>query len=212
MVEIELKLLLEDDEYEKVIKHFASEIENEIEQWNVFFAPIGEEARNTFRLRSETSPTKPIKWIFTVKVHGVIVDGVATNDEIEEEVSAEAAAQILAEPWTLFDRLPDRVRNEMKSVAGNGFYVVGDFRNTRRVIPYQGYKLECDESTLPTGFKYYEIEVETPDQVGARKMIKDLFEKLNMPVKVSSMGKYARLRRFCMGDERFSRKFPTRPA
>jgi hypothetical protein len=64
----------------------------------------------------------------------------------------------------------------------------------RRVVLYEGLHLECDESVLPDGTVFYEVECETEEPDRAKLIVKAKLRELGIRFQYTIAGKFARLR------------------
>lgn len=209
MTEVEIKLGLDQAEYETVINHFKDVMADELEQWNIFFDTAELKGRKngmTIRLRRVKSLHAETKWYFTVKGGGSYISGVATRPETECEISEALAQTIMDEPSKLFSNVPVIIQEEIKHCKSEKFCIVGDMTTIRRVIPYDGMILECDELMLPNGEKHYEIEIENDDPTSSMNKIRHKLNSLNINVRPSPAGKIGRLMRL-PAEQRFSMTF-----
>lgn len=209
MAEVEIKLGLEESEYRTIIDDLKDAMADELDQWNIFFDTkelTGRRNGMTIRLRQVKSLHADPKWYFTVKGGGTFIKGVATRPETECEISVDLAQKIMETPSQLFNNVPKIIQAELEHCKEARFSIVGDMRTIRRVIPYHGMVLECDEMMLPNGDRFYEIEIENDDPEASMKKIKDKLASLNIEVRPSPSGKIGRLMRL-PSDKRFSMVF-----
>ena len=208
-VEVELKLTLANETgYRKVTEHLQSSMIDELVQWNVFFnAASGDKIPATIRLRHVTCHKQDPKWYFTVKLSGKYDKGVSERPETECEIPEGTAQTLLSHPETLYELVPRDIQEVLEPFKERKLRIIGDMRTIRRVIPYQGFTLECDEMMFPNGDKAYEIEVECLEVDEARQKVFSLMADLGVEAKCSTTGKLGRLMSY-PEESRYSKKFP----
>jgi uncharacterized protein YjbK len=212
-MEVELKLTLDEAGYKKVLAHFKDDIVDELDQWNIFFDTFPEnllrKSGRIARLRSVKSSKGRIKWFICTKAPGTKVDGVWSRPEIETQIDEANAQAILSRPTDFYHLLPPSFQKEFESVEKEKFHVIGDFRNIRRIIPFECLTIEADESTLPNGSVFYELEIEDPDAKAAKVKIESKLVSLGVSFVNSPRGKAGRLMEL-PEEQRLSRKFGER--
>jgi adenylate cyclase class IV len=196
MTETEVKLTLNSDGYRAVLAAFESQIYDDLDQWNVFFdtesSTLGRSGRNA-RLRSIASLRAPLKWVVTVKRSGTAKDGIWRRPEIEREITGAAARAILDRPSTFFSHIPSALQEELSDCRTERFVAIADFRTLRRVVQWEGFHLECDESVLPDHSSFFEIEIETENPEKALELMSAKLTELAVSFVPSPMGKFRRL-------------------
>ena len=208
MTEIEIKLTLEESDYRKVIDHFKGSLKETLDQWNIFFdTPTLQirKGRSNLRIRRILSDKNPERWFVTCKQGGTMKNGVAMKPEYETEISRELAKDLLTQPSDFFSKLPSKIQNPLSFAKDGDFHVIGDFRTIRRVIPFEGFKIEADESFLPDSSKFYEIEVESDKPEIAKSKIEQKLHEIGAGYKNSVISKMGRLMSL-PNDQRFSMK------
>jgi adenylate cyclase class IV len=207
-MEVELKLTIDETGYWTLVNHFKSSVTSELDQWNIFYETPDRALRSPLRvarLRSITTNGQ-IQWVFTVKDSGTVADGVWFRPEIEGEITPDHAQAILDAPSTLFQHVPDVIQKTLEDCKSKPFQVIGDFRSIRRLIPYQGIVIEADESILPNGTKFYELEIESENATEVVPAMHNLLSSLGIAFENSKDGKYEHLMELPQ-DQRFSREF-----
>ena len=206
--EVELRIALTEAGYRKFVDHLRASLHDELNQWNVFFnAKSGPLVPATIRLRNEKSNLNGSKWFFTVKERGSDKDGVATRPETECPIPESDADVLLRHPEKLLDVVPKVICNVLEPYKCRDFVISGDMTTIRRVIPYEGFHLECDETILPDGSKYFVIEIEDQDCETAKKKVTELMTSLEIEHSFAVTGKLNLLMRL-PSEKRFSREFP----
>lgn len=196
MTEIEIKLTLDESNYRKVIDNLKGSIKETLDQWNIFFDTPSltlRKGKSNLRIRRILSDKSPEKWFITCKQGGILKDGVAIKPEYETEVTSDLAKYLLTLPSDFFNKLPAQIQEPISFAKDGDFHIIGDFRTIRRVIPYQGIKIEADESFLPDSTKFYEIEVESDKPEEAKPIIEQKLNEVGAKFHNSKMSKMARL-------------------
>ncbi|KAK8898919.1 hypothetical protein M9Y10_001211 [Tritrichomonas musculus] len=208
MTEIEIKLSLSESDYGKVIDHFKSSLKETLDQWNIFFDTSSFDlikTKSNLRLRRILSDKSPEKWFLTCKQGGKMVNGVALKPEYETEITPELGKYLITAPPDLFSKLPAKIQEPISFAKDWKFQIIGDFRTVRRVIPFEGTKIEADESFLPNSTKFYEIEVESEHPEELKPKIEQKLNEIGAKFTNSSKGKMRRLLEL-PDNLRFSRK------
>jgi uncharacterized protein YjbK len=196
MVETEVKLTISSDGYRTVVEAFQSALYDDIDQWNIFFdTPTGSlrSSSQSARLRSIASLRSPVKWVVTAKRSGRCQDGIWQRPEIEAEIPAASARAILNRPSTFLQHVPQNIQDELATSCNEQFVVIGDFRTFRRVIQFETFHLECDETVLPDHTTFFEIEIETEDPGAALRLISAKLTEFGVAFEPSPTGKLERL-------------------
>jgi adenylate cyclase class IV len=209
MTEKELKLTIDAAGYRTLLEHFQKDILDDLDQWSIFFDTTNGtclRSRLALRLRSIASLRGPLKWFATVKRPGFVHGGVWVRPEIEAELPADSARAILLRPSLFYQKAPPEIQQQIAQAKDEQFVVVADFRMLRRIVLYEGLHLECDESVLPDGTVFHEIECETEEPERAKSIIKAKLRELGIAFEASITGKFGRLREL-PAEKRQSRPF-----
>ena len=208
MTEVEVKLTISEEDYLKTIEHFKSFHKDTLDQWNIFFETADKKLyqnRCHLRLRRILSEISPERWVFTLKSPSQFSDGVCIQGEIEFDVEKRVVSEILKDPSQLYKNLPEELQKDLEFASTSQFQIKGDFRSVRRVILWEGLKIEADESFLPDGTKFHELEVESEKPFEAKAQLQRELDTIAVQYTDSNIGKLGRL--MCLPPEkRFSRK------
>lgn len=120
-------------------------------------------------------------------------NGVARKAEYETEISTELGKYLLTQPSDLFNKLPSQIQQPISFAQNGDFHIIGDFRTIRRVIPFEGLKIEADESFLPDSSKFFEIEVESDTPEIAKVKIEEKLNEIGAKYSNSVRSKMGRL-------------------
>uniref|UniRef100_A0A0C9RWR6 TSA: Wollemia nobilis Ref_Wollemi_Transcript_8012_1293 transcribed RNA sequence n=1 Tax=Wollemia nobilis TaxID=56998 RepID=A0A0C9RWR6_9CONI len=190
-MEVEVKLKLPDAAaHQKVANVLASFRVATHLQENVFFDGSNGELsakRAVLRLRFYDGDSR---CVVSVKGKAVIVDGVSRVTEVEEDVEAPLARACVAEPWRLAVLDCPLLKSTMADYGCEDFVCLGGFRNVRGVFEWQGLKIELDETHYDFGTSY-EIECETEDPEGVKKLLEDFLRANGVPFSHSKISKFA---------------------
>lgn len=197
--EIEVKVVLSEENYKKVLSDLSFRIKGVLDQHNIFFRlkdnELSKKAKFRIRLRSMRTPQLPTQWILCIKSsQGSQEAGLFVSNEIEEVVSEELAMKMIEEPSNLYNFIPKKLRDTLPELANNEHILLGDFFSKRRVIEFKDdLAIEADECLYPNGTFLYELEVESHDSSKAKNELVKYLDELNIPVEFSTIGKFARL-------------------
>lgn len=129
-----------------------------------------------------------------LKSKAVIVDGVSTVAEDEEELDLSVGRAIWANPDLIGStggcRILRRVREEFGVKEESGYVCLGGFKNVRGVYDWNGLKLEVDETLFDFG-TLYEVECESSEPQKAKEIIEGLLKQNGIPYAYSTMSKSA---------------------
>ena len=165
-----------------------------IEQINHYFVDLGgvlAQSRTMLRVREERledDDAKP-RVILTLKRRLQATEGyfVAEETECSLDLTAwEAVRAGLRDLKTLDAEPLDAVGIDSPLVCH------GVMHNTRHVIPCEGFTLEVDRTELPGGRVDAEVEVETGDPEGARRLVEARAAAAGVDLFAQTVGKYAR--------------------
>ncbi len=193
--EIEIKFRLEGkSNYEKLCQAMGPPIE-EREQVNHYFQShdgLIPGDNGVIRIRVEAG--KPM---FTVKLGGTLIGGVAVSQEYEEPWPD------LVDEWSsLSDRLWEVGHAGMEALekeAGKRFNLVwvGQMSNNRKFYRLsEDLCLEVDASCYSNGKKDYEIEVETEKPDDVQEYLKTFLETMGVRYSLQTETKYQRFLKY----------------
>lgn len=163
-------------------------------QQNLFFDGAASELsarRAVLRLRFYNGDER---CVVSLKAKAVLVDGVSRVEEDEEDMDPRVGLDCVAEPGKLGaveSRVLGRVKEEFGVVdPENGFVGLGGFGNVRSVYDWKGLKLEVDETKFAFG-TLYEIECESADPEGAKRLLEDFLKENGIDYSYSTASKFA---------------------
>lgn len=167
-------------------------------QHNLFFDSAASELssrRAVLRLRFYgEDPATAKRCVVCLKSKAVIVDGVSTVGEDEQELDPSVGRAILSDPNLIGStegcRVLERVRGEFGVKEGSGYVCLGGFKNVRGVHDWNGLRLELDESLFEFG-TLYEVECESDEPQKAKEMIEGLLKDNGISYSYSKTSKFA---------------------
>ncbi|XP_026454659.1 triphosphate tunel metalloenzyme 3-like [Papaver somniferum] len=195
-MEIELKLKLPDSTSHQKLSDLLSPFHIKTHlQDNIFFDGLNSELsskRAVLRLRFYNDDSL---CVVSLKAKAVLVNGVSRVEEDEEEIDPVIGRACVLEPSKLLgiegSRVLKRVKDEFFIGDGEkGFVCLGGFRNVRGVYDWKGLNLELDETTYDFGTSY-EIECESDDPEGVKKLLEPFFMENGISYKYSEVSKFA---------------------
>ncbi|KAH7574350.1 hypothetical protein JRO89_XS03G0285300 [Xanthoceras sorbifolium] len=136
---------------------------------------------------------KDARCIVSLKSKPTLVDGVSRVEEDEEELDPAVAKDCVENPSKLYDiesRVVRRVREEFGLENGSALVCLGGFENVREVYDWRGLKLAVDETKYVFGTSY-EVECETEDPEGAKRVLEEFFNENGIAYTYSEMTKFA---------------------
>ncbi|XP_010250281.1 PREDICTED: triphosphate tunel metalloenzyme 3-like isoform X2 [Nelumbo nucifera] len=193
-MEVEVKLRLPDSTAHQKLSDVLSPFHLQTHfQENVFFDGTAAELsskRAVLRLRFYNSDSR---CVVSLKAKAVIVDGISRVEEDEEEIDPSLGRACVAEPWRIASVNSSRILKRVKEkfrIGDKGFICMGGFRNVRAVYGWKGLKLELDETQYDFG-TCYEIECESADPEGVRKLLEALLTENGINYSYSEVSKFA---------------------
>lgn len=198
-MEVEVKLRLTDSAAHQSLSSLLSPFLVQTHfQHNLFFDGAASElssVRAILRLRFYGEDLKNAeRCVVCLKSKAVIVDGVSTVAEDEEELDLSVGRAIWANPDLIGSmggcRILRRVREEFGVKEESGYVCLGGFKNIRGVYDWNGLKLEVDQTLFDFG-TLYEIECESGEPQKAKEMIEGLLKGNGIPYSFSKMSKFA---------------------
>ncbi|KAE8730762.1 Triphosphate tunel metalloenzyme 3 [Hibiscus syriacus] len=139
---------------------------------------------------------KDAKCIVSIKSKPTLVDGVCRVEEDKEELDPCAARACVDDPVRLAkieSRILKRVKEEFGVGEEVGFVCLGGFENKKEVFDWKNLKLEVDETKYEFG-TCYEIECESEDHDGVKKLLEEFLKENGICYSYSKMIKFAVLR------------------
>ncbi|KAJ7957306.1 triphosphate tunel metalloenzyme 3 [Quillaja saponaria] len=162
-------------------------------QENLFFDGVAGELlslRAVLRLRFYDND---VRCVVSLKGKAVLVNGVSRVEEDEEDLDPKKGRDCVAKPELLGSvesRILRRVKEEFGVAAEKGYVGLGGFGNVRSVYEWKGLKLEVDETLFAFG-TLYEIECESSDPEGAKRVVEDFLKENGIEYSYSQASKFA---------------------
>ncbi|KAF9584947.1 hypothetical protein BGW38_004562 [Lunasporangiospora selenospora] len=180
-IEVKLRLPTEEDTA-KLERSLGCPLHTSEDQENVFYDGANRELIGqglVFRIRLiQKQDREPIA-VVALKGNAVLVDGIASVEEEEEEISLDLAKQIIEDPNHI--HIVAQSHHLLRKIVERGsckggFIQVGRFRNERHKYRWNEYTVEVDRTTYPHGVAY-EVEIESTDPVLAKERITALMHQ-----------------------------------
>lgn len=114
-------------------------------------------------------------------------------EEDEEELDPGLGRSCVEDPARLGkieSRILKRVKEEFGVGEEMGFVCLGGFENKREVFYWKNLKLEIDETKYEFGI-CYEVECESADPDGVKKLLEDFLKENGIDYSYSKMTKFA---------------------
>ncbi|XP_024928593.3 triphosphate tunnel metalloenzyme 3-like [Ziziphus jujuba] len=112
----------------------------------------------------------------SLKARAVLVDGVCSVEEDEEDLDPVLGRACVAEPEKLLSVECGILRRLKEEFGVLKFVGLGGYANVRNVYEWKGLKLEVDEIRYEFG-TCYEIECETTDPEGVKKVLEEFLKE-----------------------------------
>ncbi|KAI8605727.1 CYTH-like domain-containing protein [Dissophora ornata] len=193
-IEIKIRLPTEEDTA-KLEQALGGNPARSEDQDNVFFDGVHKELiknKLVFRIRIINRSGKGPIAVVALKGNAVLIDGIATVEEEEEEIDIDVAKRIIEDPnlipgaaksHRLLKKIVDRVP------CNDGYSHMGRFRNERRKFEWQEYIVEVDRTTYPHGTAY-EVEIESADPEKAKARLTSLLQEHDVAYGNSQRNKF----------------------
>uniref|UniRef100_A0A7N0UIF0 CYTH domain-containing protein n=1 Tax=Kalanchoe fedtschenkoi TaxID=63787 RepID=A0A7N0UIF0_KALFE len=192
-MEVEVKLRLPNAEAYSDVASILSDFHVKTHlQENLFFDGASGELsskRAVLRLRFYNNDAR---CVVSLKGKAVIVNGVSTVEEDEEDLDPGVGRACVADPRKLGEvdlRVLRRAKEEF-GVGNSGFVCLGGFGNVRNVYEWNGLTLELDETSFKFG-TLYEIECESTEPEAAKKLLEELLNEHEISYSYSEKSKFA---------------------
>ncbi|OWM65958.1 triphosphate tunnel metalloenzyme 3-like isoform X2 [Punica granatum] len=190
-MEVEVKLRLPDAAaHGRVLSLFGPFRRETLRQENFFFDGSENELsskRAVLRVRFYNGQAR---CVVSLKAKAILIDGISRVEEEEEEMDPMLGRECVAEPEKL-GSVKNRILKKCEDEFGvKGFVGLGVFANVRDVIDWKGLKLEVDETNYDFGTSY-EIECESSDPEGAKKLLEEYLKENEIEYKYSEASKFA---------------------
>lgn len=119
-------------------------------------------------------------------------DGVFLSWELEEAMPMEQTRAVLDGDQDLMAVDHEGTRWLAQELDVRSLDRQGSLINVRHVVDFEGYVLEIDRSEFPDGSVDVEIEIETEDPAGARRVVASLATDEGIALSEQTLGKYTR--------------------
>ena len=192
ILEKELKLLLDENDYYEILNSFG-EVSEPLKQVNYYFDTKDfylNEYGITLRIRKEEGRNllclkKKIKGYFSeVTTSEEFERGISNNEFLEYQKSPECIIE------NFVDNLPGNIKQKL---MGNKLTLLGSIKNERRKIRFNNYYLcDLDYTEYPNGKTYYEMEFEDMNSESDINAIINYLNKKNIKYNINSKSKYKR--------------------
>ncbi|PON68542.1 CYTH-like domain containing protein [Parasponia andersonii] len=192
-MEVEVKLRLPDAAAHRRVTELLSRFHvTTHRQENWFFDGAAAELSSRRAVLRVRFSDKDPRCVVSLKGRAVLVDGISRVEEDEEELGEAVGLACVAEVGKLLSaaegsRVVRRVREEF---GVSEFVGLGGFENVRGVYEWRGLKLEVDETKYGFG-TYYEIECESDDPHGSKKLIEEFLKENGVGFSNSEASKFA---------------------
>lgn len=185
--EVELKLLLSSEGYERLFEKLAH-VGHPRKQINKFYDSeegVLRSERWALRLRCDDG-----HWWLTAKGPSDGQDGISDREELEMEISSAAAEVFRQDDLTLSSLLFEPAQRLLKDYGNMSLVEWMSFENSRQVLSWDGLSLELDHSVCGASHRY-ELELELPkDQLlMVRGRLENWLNKNSIHFEASDQGK-----------------------
>ncbi|MDR3405736.1 MAG: CYTH domain-containing protein [Chthoniobacter sp.] len=181
-LETETKLELDRRDFEGLLE--GATIRKRIDQLNVYY-DSGEELSRvaaTFRIRYSSRRTA----VMTLKLPVENSTGPRKCVEIEQQIENTKSRSVM-----LDQDLPEEFSNSLKQLGIECLARVGWMRTCRYVVLIDDIEVELDEVRLPSGKKYFEVEIES-DRPEVHELATRLVYSRATSARPSHVSKYQR--------------------
>jgi uncharacterized protein YjbK len=209
--ESEIKIALDQGETERLRGRLGEPVRR-LRQVNHYYETAEDHfarARVSLRVREETDAgTDQLRLLLTVKEAGLRAGALLVRPEYESELSQDAWAAVKDGSMHFADldlppihRLAEVFRKTAPDLSDLAFAELGSVPNVRVVFDFADESLSMeillDRTTYPDGSEEFELECEIPpsDAGQGARVLRGLFEELEIDWRPSQVGKYVRFRR-----------------
>mmetsp|Transcript_61536 Transcript_61536/g.194767 ORF Transcript_61536/g.194767 Transcript_61536/m.194767 type:complete len:200 (-) Transcript_61536:44-643(-) len=194
MTEVEIKLRLPNKEaHSRVADTLKDAFRVTHLQENVFFDGTNKElsaVRAVLRIRFYNTDRK---CVVTLKGKSVIVDGVGTASEEEEEIDPTLGRACVNDPSVLLTAPVPLLQSVKERFSPAGMVCLGGFHNVRTEYDWEGHMIELDETKYDWGTNY-EVELETPEPDAVKPKLEAMLGAAGVEYKYSTVSKFANFR------------------
>ncbi|OMP06927.1 hypothetical protein COLO4_07789 [Corchorus olitorius] len=193
-MEVEVKLRLQDTAaYRHLTTILSPFLSKTLHQQNLFFDTLMNTLTSQLSVLRLRFLNNDARCIVSLKSKPTLVDGVSRVEEDEEELDPVIARACVEDPARLGkieSRILKRVKDEFGVGEEMGFVCLGGFENKREVFHWKNLKLEVDETKYEFGI-CYEVECESEDPDGVKKMLEEFLKENGIGYAYSKMTKFA---------------------
>lgn len=195
-MEVEVTINVTEDGYRRFMTGMETYFADDLDQWNIFFNTkdgrlinSGKRARVRMIIPKIAKPEYTI-CVKTAPLEDSITDGIAVRREIEAEITKEEIETIIDNPSLYYQLAPQIIKDELAGFENDIFDFVVDFRSQRRVYQLGDFKIEADECTLPSGEKFFQLELESDRPKEAKEALISKLKELEIPYEEAKYGKF----------------------
>ncbi|XP_007013619.2 PREDICTED: triphosphate tunel metalloenzyme 3 [Theobroma cacao] len=193
-MEVEVKLRLRDAAAHRQLTTILSPfLSKTLHQQNLFFDTSTNTLSSQLSVLRLRFLNNDARCIVSLKSKPTLVDGVSRVEEDEEELDPCVARAYVEDPVRLGkieSRVLKRVKDEFGVGEEMGLVCLGGFENKREVFDWKNLKLEVDETKYEFGI-CYEVECESGDPDGVKKLLEDFLKENGIGYSYSQMTKFA---------------------
>ncbi|WP_340027972.1 CYTH domain-containing protein [Paenibacillus sp. FSL H7-0940] len=193
-VEKELKLLLEQDSYKKILNR-VNQQPDVIRQTNYYFDTCDfklEKAGITLRIRNEEK-----NWLLCMKTKSNTESQFVSSTEIERSISERDFEYYKENPSEILEGITENPVNINSIINAEEISLLGSIRNERKKIKlFNEYTIELDHSLFPGGNESFEIEVEGVNTERECDYIMNELRHMGIEFNLNKKSKYKRFVEF----------------
>lgn len=191
-MEIEVKLRLGDaGGHARVAELLAPQCAGTFLQENFFFDGASAELSSRMSVLRLRFFNQNERAVLTLKGKSVVVDGIATASENEEDLNADFARTFISDPAKLVTLESNLMKYVTSAFEVDTLVCLGGFRNKRMLYNWNGHKIELDETFYDFG-TLYELECETERPEELKKELEDWLQQHDVQYQYSTTTKFAR--------------------
>jgi uncharacterized protein YjbK len=205
--ESEIKIILGEEENERLRGRLGEPVRR-LRQINYFYETPEDHlarARTSLRVREETEvDTNEQRFLLTVKEAGLRAGALMVRPELESVIDRELWHSLKSGEMHFAEvDLPPiyRLRELVQDLAGLELAELGSIENVREVFDFRSRSLAMeillDRTRFPDGTEELELECEIPQAEAGQgaRVLRGLFDELDIEWRPAEVGKYIRLRR-----------------
>ncbi|OOE10093.1 CYTH domain-containing protein [Fictibacillus arsenicus] len=190
--ENELKLLIDEEAYSKLLKHIP--LKQQYDQINYYFdTPTHTlNASNiTLRIRNQDN-----KFLLCLKVKNKknMHSNFLSSLEYENEIDKYVFEEVIKSPFKLSDVIPSEAYNIISKIINfRELKYIGNIHNSRSQLSlFNEFLFELDKTNFPNNKVCYELEVEGLSTEDDSDKIVDYLNKINIKYSINKASKYSR--------------------